>query len=475
MLMLALQLELRTLIRSRAGAAALLAYLATGGLAIALGERHVAEWQQAVETAEEAEATSIAEARAFFEREALGPAESPWVNLSQPMWQDRYASTRIARAPGPLAGVAVGSIDPAPVVFRVHRRADPLSTGGYRIENPELTAGAVDLVFVLSMLTPLLVGVLGLGIGGREREERIDRLVTVQAGEVRSWLLARMLAVTAIASVAAGALCLAAGLTGGASPAELVALIGLALTYTVLWGGLLLAVNASAQSVRAGAFAFGALWTVVCVLLPTVFAEVGLGRVQADFAVADTLEARALTYGAYEQELDEATTALYAHYPELQQLPAAAEEALPPLVGRHVYDGLLFAGLSDRHTARLTQEAAARQLAERAAWVSPPVALTLALERLAGVGPEAASAYRGYLMDAVEARVHWIVVQAWGNAPLSPDAFDELVASSPPPFRWKPTGLAGPGLLLLAWLLAGWLIALAGLTRAERRMGSASE
>jgi hypothetical protein len=78
-------------------------------------------------------------------------------------------------------------------------------------------------------------------------------------------------------------------------------------------------------------------------------------------------------------------------------------------------------------------------------------------------------------MDAVEARVHWIVVQAWGNAPLSPDAFDELVASSPPPFRWKPTGLAGPGLLLLAWLLAGWLIALAGLTRAERRMGSASE
>lgn len=470
MLRLALWFELQALLRKRASAAAILAYLATGALAITLGDRHTAAWQQSVETAQGVQETSIAEAHELLESGAA-PPDRPWIDLTQPLWQDRYAATRVARLPGPLAGIAAGSVDPAPVVFHIHRRADPLAAGGNRIENPELAAGSVDLVFVLSMLTPLLVGVLGLGIGGREREEHIDRLIVVQAGEVRGWLLARMLAVAAIASVAAGALCLAAGLTGGAGAAEIGALVVLAVIYTALWGGLLLAVNANAQSVRAGAFAFGALWTIFCVLLPTVVAEIGLGRVQADFAVTETLEARALKYGAYEQDIEDATEALYATYPELKKLPAAADEELSPLSSRHVYDGLLVSAMAERHAERLEQEHAAQRLAERAAWISPPVALTLVLERLAGAGPEAASAYRSHLVAAVQGRVRWLVVQAWGKTPLSQADFDELVAEAPPSFRWQPSGLTGPSLLLGAWLLAGWLIAVLGLTRAGRRLG----
>ena len=348
MLKLALGFEIRALLRSRAGAAALVAYVAIGALAIGLGERHTAGWREALETAQAAQETSIAEAQELL-ASGSGPPDRPWIDLTQPAWQDRFAGTRTAREPGALAGVAAGSVDPAPVVFHVHGRADPLSAGGHRIENPELAAGSVDLVFVLSMLTPLLVGVLGLGIGGREREERIDRLIVVQAGEARSWLLARMLAVTAIASAAAGALSLAAGLVGGASAAEIGTLLALTLSYTALWGGLLLALNANARSIRAGAFTFGALWTVLCVLLPTAAAELGLGRVQADFALSDTLGAREQTYSTYEQEVDDLIEVFYGHYPELRQLPVATEGLTQPY-SRYVYYGLQFAAVAERHT-----------------------------------------------------------------------------------------------------------------------------
>ena len=74
--------------------------------------------------------------------------------------------------------------------------------------------GTVDLTFVHSVLSPLLIGVLGVGIGGREREEGIDRLITVQSGSVRGWLLARLLVVTALVAGTNLVLCLAAGLAG---------------------------------------------------------------------------------------------------------------------------------------------------------------------------------------------------------------------------------------------------------------------
>ncbi len=460
-----MRFELRALLRSRASTVALLAYLAIGVLAIGLGARHVAEWSTALETARQAEAETIVEARGYFASGVSGPEDQPWVDLAQPMWQDRFAGTRVVREPGALAGVAAGSVDAAPVAFHVHRRADPLAVGGARIENPEISGGTVDLAFVLAMLTPLLVGVLGLGIGGREREERIDRLVTVHAGGVREWLVARMVAVAVIASAAATVLCLAAGAVGGASPTDVGVLVALSVAYTALWSGWVLATTGRAATVRGGAFAFGALWTVVCVLIPAVVAEVGLGTVQADYAVADTLDARALQYGAYEEDLADLTERLYARYPELRDLPAASVDELPGPVRRHAYDGVLVGALRDRHEDRLAHEAAARGLAELASGVSPPIALTLALERIAGVGPEAAAAYRSHLVAAVEARVYWLVVHAWRMEPLAQADFDAVVAGAPAAFRWQPTGLLGPGGLLVLWTVVGWVLAFVGLGR----------
>ena len=85
MLRLAMTFELRAVLRSRASAVALLAYLAIGVLAIGLGARHVAEWSTALETARQVEAETIAEARGYFASGVSGPEDQPWVDLAQPM------------------------------------------------------------------------------------------------------------------------------------------------------------------------------------------------------------------------------------------------------------------------------------------------------------------------------------------------------------------------------------------------------
>jgi len=466
---IALQFERVRLVRNRVGMLALLAYFAIGSLSLFLGDRYASEWRAAIDGAQTAEQATIEEAREYIAT-GKGPADRPWVDMSEPMWQDHYAGTRVLRDPSPLVGIAAGAVDPAPVAFRVHRRADPSAGGGYRIENPELVMGAVDLTFVLAILSPLLIGVLGLGIGSREREERIDRIIVVQSGEVRPWLMTRLLVVTGVTAACNAILCGAAGVISGASLHAAGTLIGFGVSYAALWGGLLAAVSAVAQSVRAQSLTYGVVWMTVCIVMPTVAAEVSLGRVQTDFGVSETLDARGLSYEAYELSIEDITTGVYARYPELAELPAASDEALDSGMRRLATSAVLVAAMAKRVEARQAEARDAQRITDRAAWTSPAVALTVALERLVGVGPEAASAFQAHSMDAVDQRVRWILQSAWNKQPLDSSDFEALVSSAPPPFRWEPRSARVSQVAMGFWLVTAWLFAVVGLRREERRI-----
>ena len=260
-------------------------------------------------------------------------------------------------------------------------------------------------------------------------------------------------------------LCLAAALIGGASVIETGLFVLIAVLYTALWSGLLLLVNARAATVRSAAFGFGAVWTLLCVLLPTLSAEMAVARVQQDYALSETLDARGLRYDSYELELDEVLPRLYQHYPELDSRPAANAETLEPETSRHAYDGLMFIALEQRNADRLAQEREALGVARTASWLSPAVALSLVLERLAGVGPDAASDYRSYLVSTVLKRGQWLLEAAWDQEPLDQQDFETLIAEAPPSFSVSPSKLLQPTLALAGWALVVWVSALLLLAR----------
>ena len=241
-------------------------------------------------------------------------------------------------------------------------------------------------------------------------------------------------------------------------------------SYAVLWGGLMASVTAFAQTTRAQSLAYGVVWMALCVVLPTVAAEVSLARVQTDFGVVETLEARALNYDAYALGIEDVTTRVYRKYPELAELPAAADTILDPSARRHATDAVLVAAMTERVNARQDESRAAQLFTEKVAWTSPAVALTLAFERLSGVGPEASSAFQAYSMEAVDQRIRWILFHAWTKEPLSQSDFDLLVTSSPSAFQWKPEFAMVSGLSIGSWAVFSWLIAVVGLRRHEQIM-----
>ena len=152
-------------------------------------------------------------------------------------------------------------------------------------------------------------------------------------------------------------------------------------------------------------------------------------------------------------------------FPELQERPAASAEKLEPSISRHAYDGLMVTALKERNNDRLNEDRKALGVSAVASWLSPTVGLALALERLAGVGPGAASDYRDYLVTAVHERGRWLLEKAWDQNPLDQEDFEALIASAPPAFSSPSSEWPMPVLALTAWLVVVWLSVLLLLRR----------
>lgn len=460
MITLAVTHELRSIFRSPARLLALAVFAAAYIYATMAGQRFCDDWQQAVVAAQAQQRDQADKAIQWLKNGEKGPKDRPWIDISSPFWQDRYAGTRAVRTPLALSGIAFGAVDESPVVIQVNRAGNPFAAAGMRIENPELDrSSSVDLVFVFVVIVPLALGVLGLGIGSFEREQSIDRLITAQCGAASSWFFLRAAVVTSVTLmsvlIAGSLVCW----TMGARLSDSVAFLLLSASYTLFWGGILAIVSVSATQVYEGAFAYGMLWVLLCVLIPVLLSELAISRQADNYAVDVSLGARAERYETYDREAAELIPELYEAFPNLATMRAATDE-LKPELRRHVYDGILVLALEKRHAQVLKEERRAANLARGGVWLSPAVALAYGFENLAGLGAEPASDFRGHVVDAIKQRVNWVLTRAWQLKPLGLADFEALLEKSGAPYSAAAkASSATPPLAIGLWAIIAWAVA----------------
>ena len=102
MILAALLLELRSLVRSPFRMIVLLLVIGAGLFVINEGQRDVQRWNDAVASGQVEQEEALQDVRGYFASGSLGPEDRPWIQLTSPRWQDWYAATRISRAPAPL-------------------------------------------------------------------------------------------------------------------------------------------------------------------------------------------------------------------------------------------------------------------------------------------------------------------------------------------------------------------------------------
>lgn len=468
MILEAIRQELTHVRRSPVRLTALGIFFAASALAMLAGQRFVDDWSASLDEARQQQSESSQSVHGWFAEGVVGPEDRAWVNVTEPLWQDWYAGTRLGREPAPLAGIAAGSLDDSPHVARIHRLANPFLEEGTQIENPELgRTEAIDLIFVLGVFVPLLVGVLGMGCGAYERESGLVRLIAVQRGRASSWFLARAGAIAVLAGVAVLGVVGGAIVGSGAFDRGGMALMAIVLLYTALWAGLFTATAVAARTRREAALAYGGVWVLLVVLVPTLMSEQALSSTVENAGLTTSLDQRAQRYEGYAEDASVLIERLYSARPDLRGLPAAALETLPPKIERHVYDWSRVQGLVAEDAAKADVERRTMATAEQTMVWSPTVTLTLAVERLAGRDLHSAMTFRHAVVEAVAERADWVVEQAWRDAPLSLGDFEGLVDRAPTSVRTTSASVTPHLTVLLVWAAVAWGIAWVRVRRRE--------
>ena len=140
---------------------------------------------------------------------------------------------------------------------------------------------------------------------------------------------------------------------------------------------------------------------------------------------------------------------VYERFPDLR-----AVEPDPRNAGvRYARDGVRFAGLEERMRGRHALARSQSDLVSMMACASPTLALTHALEGLAGRGPAAAQAFRESAVAAIGDRTERVIRADWGPDSLGAEHFESLIEASPGAVALPPFGVQRELLILGGWLL----------------------
>lgn len=455
--------EMRALRRTPTRLLALFAFLATGVYALVSGQAQVERWRGILADAAAAQAEQHSLALAWYESGRAGPEETPWIDVRQPAWADRYAAAYAGRAPAPLAAFALGLSDARTEVVPLQAGANPFDGRGIELANPEkLLAGHLDLAFVLAFLAPLLLLVLAFDVGGFERDSGMLPLVRVQAGRLAPWIALRVAVHTALVAAASLALVLLGGLISGAlvaAPLHLLAFGSLAVLYLAGWGALVTAVVALGRGSAFNALALAVAWIALCLLGPAAAQTRMQFAHPPGYGTELTSLLREESYALFERDRQEHLAELLARRPQLERTPYLRMGVRDRGVDRFVLHHANLRVVARRGAEQDAREESLERDAARLRWALPVFALQHGLNVLAGNEAGAYRAFRAAALSGVEARLDLLLDHAFRGRPFDDESFRALAALAPPPTDYAALPDRthfGP---LLLWLLAPALLA----------------
>jgi ABC-2 type transport system permease protein len=293
----------------------------------------------------------------------------------------------------PLAPLSAGVRETTPGVLWVRLLGLEGQLYDGILANPVLQSlGDFDLAFVLTVLAPLALLVLGHDVLTRDREQGRLALVLAQGASPASLVTVRLaLRFAAVAATTLG-LC-AAGFVWFAVVPDADALLWVAssLLHLVLWAGVTAVIAVAARSVVVGLAAALTTWVATVVLLPALFNLVVLALHPVPEGLEITVRQRQESHGSWDKPRAEIMEPYLELYPQWKDTP--------PVEGRFAWRWYYaMHELADRSVAdaaqRYRDNLHARQAhLARLLWFAPTAYAQLLLNHHAGTDLDAHLAY----------------------------------------------------------------------------------
>lgn len=264
--------------------------------------------------------------------------------------------------------------------------------------------------FVMQILTPLLLIVLGFGVMTREREAGTLDFLKVQ-GVPPSVLLAGK----GVALAGAGVLVLVPLVVGavltllnGAALLMVVGFIASYLLYLAIWCGVVLLVSTLATSNSTSFSGLIAVWILLCLVLPRVASNTASvmvaspGKLETDFAVLQQMRQIGDGHNASDPAFKALERSLLAEYnvDSVDDLPVNFRG----VVAQHS-EAEQTKVLNEFAAQQMHQQTSQADIARQFGWLSPMIAIQNASMKLAGTDLEN---YHRFLREAEEVRFDFV-------------------------------------------------------------------
>lgn len=362
----------------------------------------------------------------------------------------------------PLDGFAVGQSDVHPSHYHITARVTDAQLAADQLENPlMLHAGALDLLFILLYLYPLLIIGVSYDLVASDRANGTLRMLVVQGATLREIAHGRLrtrLALVALLPAAASVLTAAAVDPGMLASPRFLAWTVAAILYGLFWLAVSVHVNARGGSAAANAMALTAAWLLVVVLLPAILNLAA----RVVYPVPSRVQLAVAMREAAREAVAEGSRALGRYLEDHPSTGTGVEGLRQFYMLQDVRDARIAHQLQPMLSAYEDQLTRQGRFISVAQYASPTVIAQLALTDLAGTSGHRARAFAG---QAVEFQRAW-------KARFPPDLLAADVSTLPdlPTFTFVEEPLAAVAGRTLLPLAALAVIAASLLVTGARRL-----
>ena len=315
------------------------------------------------------------------------------------------------RSPPPLAALDPG-IDQLTgnAIFLEGHRQNSATFADHKQSSGLTWLGKLTPSFVMQVLTPLLLIVLGFGVMTREREAGTLDFLKVQGVSPLT-----LIAGKALALAAAGLLILvpllvgaAVALVQGAALLPVIAFIFSYLVYLAFWCGVVMLVSTLTSTNSTSLSSLIAVWIVLCLIFPRIASNTASvmvaspGKLETDFAVLQKLRTMGDGHNASDPAFKALKANLLAKYnvDKIEDLPVNFKGIVA-----QQSEADLTQILNEFSRQQMQRERAQADIARLFGWLSPVIALQTASMKLAGTDLEN---YQRFLREAEAVRFDFV-------------------------------------------------------------------
>ena len=360
------------------------------------------------------------------------PEDMSWIDLGTPQGAMSFADLYATKAPTQLMPLAVGQTRQ----HGFYKKMGSYSTAydsdmSAEISNPEEVAGStLDFTFVLLFLLPLLLIVLLYPLGATERDADMVRLLTIQSGNYKKWLIQRLLANGIYMTLFLLVLLGISGIwTGSFSELIFWKYVLVILAYTWIWTIVLGAIIFMGMDQTSQAVAMILVWAILAIFLPGAFQQLANAQTEANLMV-DFLDAKRVDQGEiYEEEFSKVKREVLSGIPELSntQLASLPDSLLSRSAKNDVYRTAVAMHMKEVFANNEAYFEQKNRIIRSNYWLNPLVAVQNYLYQLAGTDYYAFHDFRNQVQSTNFEICRRLLLDNWDQVQIDEKGFTDYL------------------------------------------------